>query len=306
MRTARPAVTRPISDIDWNSPEERLRNRILLPVLSDHYGRVLAAGEIRLERQEGHFLFRYHDQTFPAAPESLAGLLAKAADREPSSELGFLADSLAQLRQSPDAEYSSLLVHDRNKEVLRKLLSRLCTEQPAVAQRIDQAIREINQNVDELDAVLSQQHYRLSRWRTAESELVYRRFFDINSMVGIRTENEYVFADTHRLILEWVKAGQVDGLRVDHPDGLQDPKQYFQRLSAAAPKTWIVAEKILAPGESLPCTWDIAGTTGYDFLNLAGGLFVDPRGEAALNELISRVRARARGFSCRGARRKRL
>ena len=275
----------PYFDIDWNSPEERLRNRILLPVLSDHYGQVLAAGEIRLERQEGHFLFRYRDQTFPAAPESLAGLLSRAADREPSSELGFLADALARLRQSPDKEYSSLLLHDRNKEVLRNLLTRLCAEQPKVAQRIDQAVQEANQNVDELDAVLSQQHYRLSRWRTAESELVYRRFFDINSMVGIRIENEYVFADTHRLILEWVKSGQVDGLRVDHPDGLQNPRQYFQRLSAAAPNTWIVAEKILAPDERLPCAWNIAGTTGYDFLNLAGGLFVDPRGEAALNEL---------------------
>jgi (1->4)-alpha-D-glucan 1-alpha-D-glucosylmutase len=275
----------PYFDIDWNSPEERLRNKILLPVLSDHYGKELAGGEIRLERQDGHFLFRYRDHTFPVAPESLAGLLSKAADREPSSELGFLADSLAQLHQSPDAEYASLLVHDRNKEVLRNLLTRLCTEQPSIAQRIDQAIEETNRNVDALDALLSRQHYRLSRWRTAESELVYRRFFDINSMVGIRTENEYVFADTHRLILKWVKAGEVNGLRVDHPDGLQDPRQYFQRLSAAAPQTWIVAEKILAPAEHLPCTWKIAGTTGYDFLNLAGGLFVDPHGEATLNEL---------------------
>jgi (1->4)-alpha-D-glucan 1-alpha-D-glucosylmutase len=275
----------PYFDIDWNSPEERLRNKILLPVLSDHYGKELARGEIRLERQDGRFLFRYRDHTFPVAPESLSEVLSKAADREPSSELGFLADSLAQLRQSPKREYASLLVHDRNKEVLRSLMTRLCEEHPNIGQRIDQVIEETNQNMDELDALLSRQHYRLSRWRTAESELVYRRFFDINSMVGIRTENEYVFADTHRLILQWVRAGEVDGLRVDHPDGLQDPRQYFQRLSAAAPRTWIVAEKILAAGEHLPCNWNIAGTTGYDFLNLAGGLFVDPHGEATLNEL---------------------
>lgn len=275
----------PYFDIDWNSPEERLRNKILLPVLGDHYGKELTRGEIRLERQDGHFLFRYRDHTFPAAPESLAELLSQAADAEASSELGFLAESLAQLRESPNRDYAGLLVHDRDKEVLRNLLTRLCAEQPRIAQRIDRVIEETNRNVDELDALLSRQHYRLSRWRTAESELVYRRFFDINSMVGIRTENEYVFADTHRLILKWVKAGQVDGLRVDHPDGLQDPGQYFQRLGAAAPETWIVAEKILAPGEHLPCTWKIAGTTGYDFLNLAGGLFVDPHGEAALNEL---------------------
>ncbi len=147
-----------------------------------------------------------------------------------------------------NAEWASLLIHDRNKEVLRKLLTRLCVEQPEVARRIDEVIEETNRNIDDLDAVLSHQHYRLSRWRTAESELVYRRFFDINSLVGVRTENERVFADTHGLILNWLQAGRLDGIRVDHPDGLRDPREYFQRLNTAAPHSWIVAEKILAPG----------------------------------------------------------
>jgi (1->4)-alpha-D-glucan 1-alpha-D-glucosylmutase len=147
-------------------------------------------------------------------------------------------------------------------------MTRLCAEHPNIAQRIDQVIEETNGNVYELDSLLSRQPYRLSRW--AESDLVYRRFFDINSMVGIRTENEYVFADTHRLILQWVRAGEVDGLRVDHPDGLQDLRQYLQRFSAAAPRTWIVAEKILALGEHLPCNWNIAGTTGRRFSQPGG------------------------------------
>jgi (1->4)-alpha-D-glucan 1-alpha-D-glucosylmutase len=274
----------PYFDIEWNAPEERLRHKILLPVLGDHYGRVLAAGEIALARHDGHFIVRYHDHTFPVAPESIAALLSKAAGREGSSRLAFLADCLARLQRSADDGWTSRLIHDRDKEVIRDLLARLCKEQPEVAQRIDEIIEETNRNVDELDAVLSRQNYRLSRWRTAESELVYRRFFDINTLVGIRAEKERVFADTHQLILEWLQAGQLDGLRVDHPDGLWDPGQYFQRLRKSAPEAWIVAEKILAPGEHLPKAWNVAGTTGYDFLNLAGGLFVDPRGEAAMNE----------------------
>jgi len=275
----------PYFDIEWNAPEERLRHKILLPVLGDHYGRVLARGEIKLARQEGRFIVRYHEQTFPVAPESIAGLLAKASGSEGSGRLSFLADSLERLQRNAAEGWEGLLVHDRNKEILSDLLALLCIEEPDVAGRIDAVIEETNRNVDELDAILSRQNYRLSRWRTAESELVYRRFFDINTLVGIRTETDRVFEDTHRLILEWVQRGEVTGLRVDHPDGLRDPGQYFEKLRAAAPRAWILAEKILECEERLPKTWDIAGTTGYDFLNLAGGLLVDSRGEAAMNEL---------------------
>lgn len=160
----------------------------------------------------------------------------------------------------------------------------LCVENPDVAAAIDRGIDEINGDADRLDLLLSQQHYRLSYWRMAERELVYRRFFDINSLVGVRTEDERAFADIHRLVLDWLNCGRLDGVRVDHPDGLRDPARYFRRLRTAAPNAWIVAEKILARGEHLPEFWPIAGTTGYDFLNITGGLFIDPRGEAPLNE----------------------
>jgi (1->4)-alpha-D-glucan 1-alpha-D-glucosylmutase len=274
----------PYFDIEWNAPEERLRHKILLPVLGDHYGVVLAAHEIVLARQDGRFIVRYHEHTFPVAPESTAGLLSRAAERASSGRLSFLAESLSRLRQAAEDEWTSLLIHDRNKEAIRDLLTQLCREQPEVAQAIDTVIEETNRDVDELDEVLSHQNYRLSRWRTAESELVYRRFFDINSLVGIRAENGRVFADTHRLILEWLQTDQLEGIRVDHPDGLRDPGEYFERLCRAAPEAWIIAEKILARGEHLPESWKIAGTTGYDFLNLAGGLLIDTRGEAAMNE----------------------
>ncbi len=113
----------------------------------------------------------------------------------------------------------------------------------------------------------------------------YRRFFDVNSLVGLRMSNERVFADTHSLVLQLLRDGTLDGVRVDHPDGLRDPGLYFRRLRASAPEAWIVAEKILEWGETLPESWPVAGTTGYEFLNLAGGLFVDAGGEAAMNEI---------------------
>jgi len=275
----------PYFDIEWNAPEERLRNKILLPLLGDHYGVVLAAGDVKLERSGAAFLVRYHDYAFPLAPESVAGLLAHAAQTAGSAKLAFLADALARLPSPAVSDWSSRIARHRDKEVIRDLLTRLLASEPDLAGSIDDVVAKTNSSVDQLDELLSQQSYRLSRWRTAEHELVYRRFFDINTLVGMRVEDEHVFEDMHALIFEWLKSGELDGVRVDHPDGLRDPAQYFDRLRRAAPGAWIVAEKILQPGETLPASWNIAGTTGYDFLNLAGGLFVDPHGEAALNEL---------------------
>jgi (1->4)-alpha-D-glucan 1-alpha-D-glucosylmutase len=128
-------------------------------------------------------------------------------------------------------------------------------------------------------------------------DLRYRRFFDISALVGIRQEDEKVFAETHRLPLEWVRAGQVEGLRADHPDGLRDPRAYFERLRAEAPEAWILAEKILSPGERLAETWPVAGTTGYDFMNLALGLLVDAAGEEPLTHLWRRFSGQNEDFA---------
>jgi (1->4)-alpha-D-glucan 1-alpha-D-glucosylmutase len=275
----------PYFDIEWNAPEERLRNKILLPVLEDHSGRVIEAKKLKLERSKGSFLLRYYEHTFPVAPESMAPLLSDVASRTGSQELWFLADALARLAIPPDSEWSGRIAHHRDKESIRALLERLCEEDGQVSEQIDAAILKLNDDVDALDALLLRQNYRLSYWRSAAHELVYRRFFDINSLVGVHVEDERVFADTHELILKWLRCDQVDGVRVDHPDGLRDPAGYFQRLRSAAKQKWVIAEKILQPGESLPDSWEVAGTTGYDFLNVAGGLFVDPRAEAQMNEL---------------------
>lgn len=286
----------PYFDIEWNAPEERLRNKILLPVLEDHSGLVIEAGKLTLQRQEGSFLFRCHEQTFPVAPESMADLLSECAARCGSGELGFLADSLAHLSLSSSPDWDSLVTHHRNKEAIRELLAKLSAECPRVAAEIDSAVRRLNADAARLDALLLRQNYRLSRWHMAARELGYRRFFDVNGLVGMRIEDQRVFEDTHELILKWLRCGELDGVRVDHPDGLRDPEQYFLRLRGAAPSAWIVAEKILEPGERLPESWGIAGTTGYDFLNLASGLFIDPRGEAPLNEFYREFTGEAADF----------
>jgi (1->4)-alpha-D-glucan 1-alpha-D-glucosylmutase len=144
-------------------------------------------------------------------------------------------------------------------------------------------IDRINDDVDQLDRLLSRQHYRLAYWRTANDELNYRRFFTIQSLVGVRVEDPEVFADIHATILGLVREGVVTGLRVDHVDGLRDPGGYTERLRAAA-ESYIVVEKILAPSEELPGEWPVEGTTGYDFLSAVNGLFVDPAAEASLTD----------------------
>jgi (1->4)-alpha-D-glucan 1-alpha-D-glucosylmutase len=133
--------------------------------------------------------------------------------------------------------------------------------------------------------LLAAQHYELAYWRDASTRLNWRRFFDITSLIGIRQENPDVFAATHEVLLRLMAEGFIDGLRIDHPDGLADPRGYFRQLATATKGAWVVAEKILARDEELPRDWPCAGTTGYDALGRVDGLFVDPAGAAPLTEL---------------------
>ncbi len=136
--------------------------------------------------------------------------------------------------------------------------------------------------------LLESQHYRLTWWRDADAELNWRRFFDVDTLIGIRVEEQAVFDATHEVVVGLVAEGLVDGLRVDHPDGLADPRGYLQRLAAATEGAWVVAEKILAPDEALPGDWTCAGTTGYDALRVIDGLFLDPAGGDALGAQYAR------------------
>jgi len=274
-------------DVDWDPPEARLRNVVLLPVLADHYGRVLERGDLRLCRNDAEFTIRYHDHVFPVSPQSLDTLLVTAAERAGSDALAFLAGALSELPSPTATDRASVQRRHRHKTVLYEQLAHLCAENPGVAKAIDTVIAEVNASADSLDALLERQNFRLAHWRAASRDLGYRRFFDINGLVGLRAEHEHVFQDTHRLVLAWLADGTLDGLRIDHPDGLRDPEAYLERLRSDAPKAWIIVEKILEPGEALRGSWPVDGTTGYDFLNRVSGLFVDPAGEKVLTEVCA-------------------
>jgi (1->4)-alpha-D-glucan 1-alpha-D-glucosylmutase len=283
-------------DIDWLPAEEKLRNKVLVPILGDHYGRVLARHEIRVKRIDGSFIIEYFDHALPAAPRSLAYILSNAATRINSDYLSFLADSYVNLPWPTSTDRPSILARHRDKEIVRALVGRFCGESPSAAAAIDSELEELNNDIDALDVFLERQNFRLSFWKTAGEELMYRRFFDVNTLVGLRMENESVFADTHSLVLDWLRRGVLDGIRIDHPDGLRDPEQYFKRLRAATPDGWIVAEKILEPGEPLRRNWPIHGTTGYDFLYQAGGLFIDPKGLEQISAIYQEFTGETIGY----------
>jgi (1->4)-alpha-D-glucan 1-alpha-D-glucosylmutase len=147
-----------------------------------------------------------------------------------------------------------------------------------------------------MEELLDRQFYRLAHWRVGDEELNYRRFFDIDTLVGVRVEDEQVFAETHAVLLALVDEGRVQGLRIDHPDGLADPRGYVQRLFGAT-GTWIVVEKILEGDEQLPADWPCAGTTGYDALLRVGGVLLDPAAAPGLTNLYTALTGEPADFS---------
>lgn len=272
-------------DIDWESGEARMRNKILLPILEDQYGLVLAGGSVKITRNGTRLELLCGTTHLPVAPHSMASFLLHAAEICHSDTLGFIADSLVSLAPQEGNEPEAMARQRRDRGVLFDLLDRTFAEKPETLGCLDVAIEKANADTDALDAFLQLQNYRIAYWRAADEDLGYRRFFDVNSLIGLRVERKAVFDETHALILEWLRNGVLDGVRVDHPDGLRDPQRYFERLRDAAPGAWIVAEKILARNEPLRESWPIDGTTGYDFLNMVNGLLVSPEGLSMLNEL---------------------
>jgi (1->4)-alpha-D-glucan 1-alpha-D-glucosylmutase len=256
-------------DVSWDPPDRKLRDTILVPVLGDHYGRVLEAGELRLGRSDVRLLVRYYEHEFPIDPRSYDVVLGDGFEG--------LGAEFAALPVVPPADRAGAMRRHLEREVLLARLRRLGAEG-----ELDARIALLNADADALDALLERQNYRLARWQTAGFELDYRRFFDVNSLVALRMEDREVFTDTHVRVLDWLRTGVLDGVRVDHPDGLRNPREYFERLHHGAPGAWALAEGVLAPDQELPDDWPVAGTTGYDFLNSALGLFVDPAGEPAL------------------------
>ena len=270
-------------DVDWESSDDRWPNKVLLPVLGDHYGRILEAGELKISYEQGSFILSYYEHNFPLDPSSLAPMLSQAADACDSDMLAFIADSCTRLPRPTVTVRKAVRRRHRDKKVILLLLADLYRE-PETRAALNAEVERINHDPDAMDEMIEAQNYRLAWWRTAARDLGYRRFFDINNLVGLRMEDEEVFFTTHHLPLAWYREGSAQGMRIDHPDGLRDPTGYFQRLRKECPDAWIVAEKILIPGEQLPDDWPVEGTTGYDFMNMAGGLLLNKAGEKPLTE----------------------
>lgn len=294
-------------DIDWYPLKDELQGKVLVPVLGDQYGTVLDRGELKLtfDPEKGEFSIFYFQHRFPVNPREYPRILAYdpeslqqqlGADDENLLELQSLISAFNHLPGREEAAPEKRAERLRDKEIHKRRLAALCARSPEVTEFIERNIRKINGvpgdsgSFDTLHELIKAQAYRLAYWRVAADDINYRRFFDVNDLAGLRQENETVFAQTHEFVLQLLREGKINGLRVDHPDGLYDPKQYFERVQGSegggdARSHYLVAEKILTGNEQLPETWPIHGTTGYNFSNLVNGLFVDPDSERKLDRV---------------------
>ena len=276
-------------DIDWPGDSSRQEPTVLVPVLGDRYGKVLDNHEVRLSREGGSFSVWYFDHELPLSPRTLDTLLGRASEATGSEALKALAADFGNLPHAAMTDPTTVSVRHEQKERLRDRLAALLETEPELAGAVDREIEAIGQDADEMDRLLRRQNFRLAYWRTAREELDYRRFFNIETLVGLRIEEPQVFADTHELIGRLVREGRVQGLRVDHVDGLRDPEGYLQSLRRLAPSAYVVVEKILDGGERLPAEWPTDGTTGYDFVARVANVLVDPAGEELMTSCYGRL-----------------
>lgn len=292
-------------DIDWGRGPGR-RQRVFLPVLGDRLGRALARGELQLTYAEERFRLRYGDESFPVDPATLPTILAFEAEgpavgrpEETDPAFGELADVLSQLGSIP-SRWSGEPDIGRERTARAALaLSRLgdvVRRSNTVRAHLQRRLEGLNGpgGVARLRHFIEAQPYRLAYWRRAAREINYRRFFTLSHLVALRQEDPEVFRATHARVLSWVSDGVLDGLRIDHVDGLLDPLGYLEMLrgtvtehlpEAEATAFPIYVEKILARDEQLRDGWPVEGTTGYDFLNQAEDLFIDPAGHTALTRI---------------------
>ncbi|MGH7396869.1 MAG: malto-oligosyltrehalose synthase [Candidatus Rokuibacteriota bacterium] len=328
-------------DIDWAPIKPELRNRVLLPVLPDQYGRALESQQLQLEFGDGAFHLRYAGARLPIAPDSYAQILTERLDALAArlgpedaglQELRSILTALEHLPGRTETDPPRTEERLREKEIIKRRLGALAKESAEIREHVEETVRNFNgtpgdpASFDALDLLLSAQTYRLADWRVAGDEVNYRRFFDVSHLAAIRMEQRAVFDAAHELVLRLVGEGKVTGLRVDHPDGLYAPGEYFRRLQEGALAAtarrlmpalgageaealgalyraraadratglearplWVAAEKILGPGEPLPDWWAVAGTTGYDFLASVNGLFVDRGTSRQMSTLYTRL-----------------
>jgi (1->4)-alpha-D-glucan 1-alpha-D-glucosylmutase len=325
-------------DIDWEPFKPELRDKVLFPVLGGSYGVELERGHLQL-KFDGAFFVQYFDKRMPVDPQTIPLIFEPLGDLRvqpveiPEAERGELEDVLFKLRQLPQNNSTDSQPVSRRRAEAPALLQRLqqlAEQSGAIRCFIESALAALNgdsslpRSFDSLHRLLDAQAYRLAHWLVSGEEINYRRFFDVNDLAGLRMENPRVFAATHKLLRRLLADGSVAGLRIDHPDGLLNPPQYFVRLQmlyaasqCCGPEArgavaengieeevqtifgqhewmqrqaplYVVLEKILEPGEHLPA-WPIDGTVGYGFTNLLNGIFIDARNRRSFTRIYERV-----------------
>jgi (1->4)-alpha-D-glucan 1-alpha-D-glucosylmutase len=285
-------------DIEWNHAYESFKGRVLAPLLGDLYGNCLENSEIQLAYDETGLNVNYHSLRFPVRIESYTrfitthlGQLTKALGRKHPDFIKLLG-SLYLIKSIPTEAKG----RERSDQILfvKGLLWELYNQNIEIKKFFDENVISFNgvlndsESFNLLDSLLSEQFYRLSSWKVGAEEINYRRFFTVNELISVKVETVKVFHKTHALIDQWVKDGKVNGLRVDHIDGLYHPAAYLERLREKVGDVYITVEKILELQEQMPDEWETQGTSGYEFLNYLNGVFVQPQHKADLETIYSR------------------
>jgi len=295
-------------DIEWEPHNRYLVGKVLVPFLSNQYGVELEANQLvlKFDVERGEFaVWAYDTHKLPICPLNYADILGDG-----TAELETLGDDFSSLN-----EWRPQVVRRANE--LKQQLAQLVNGDPIAAEEVNAAVlrfnaqHQLNTARPALDALIQQQNWRATHFRVAGDDINYRRFFNVNDLAGLRIELPDVFEHTHQLLLQLIHRGDVDGLRIDHIDGLIDPAGYLNKLrevsiaaatnplSAGPALTnglYLVVEKILQGDEQLSAQWPVDGTTGYEFCNLVLRLLIDPRGESRLTEGYQRFIGRAQPF----------
>jgi (1->4)-alpha-D-glucan 1-alpha-D-glucosylmutase len=286
-------------DVDWHSPDPALRGKVLAPFLGGAYGDELQGGKIKLAFSDGdgRFIIQYYSNTFPVCPVDYGSIL-----RDDAPEI---AAQFASITTQPTDQPRAVDARNALRQFAVTPEGKKAVDAALLAHRADNVAGR-----DRLHRLLERQHYRLAWWRTAADEVNWRRFFDVSTLGGVRAERPEVFESSHALIFRLFTEGLIDGVRIDHVDGLAEPREYCQRLRARLEeleprrpealrqrRTYFVVEKILARGEPLRGDWPVDGTTGYDFMNDVGALLHDPRGAEPLAQAWARLSGRPAEFA---------
>jgi (1->4)-alpha-D-glucan 1-alpha-D-glucosylmutase len=303
----------PFFDIEWAPLQRELHGKVLLPVLGQGYGAVLEAGEIvpHFDPVRLGVVLHYHGHRFPIDPADIGAVL-RALPLPPQAgvaDLALLQQLALDCERLPPRDDARRHTERRDQvRAIREALRSLLERAPWAAQWLQDCVRQLQGDVgdpasfDALDTLLQRQAWRLAHWRTAGDEINYRRFFDIDALAALRIEEPAVFEAVHATPLRWLAEGRIDGLRIDHVDGMSDPQAYCRRLrqrcaevlvEAGRPmqQPYVVVEKILADDEPWSPDWAADGETGYRFANQANGLFVDGEHAQAFDAIAAQAGA---------------